>query len=106
MLELPHLLILIALELGHSKLLSVQGKPKKKLERKKRRLFIVSSIIVDAITNFTIGERDWNVKMEMKKFITFQMLQSEENGRQMIIQGQGENTLQVNQLSPKKVMYN
>jgi len=58
MLELPHLLILIALELGHSKLLSVQGKPKKKLERKKRRLFIVSSIIVDAITNFTIGERD------------------------------------------------
>jgi hypothetical protein len=44
--------------------------------------------------------------MEMKKFITFQMLQSEENGRQMIIQGQGENTLQVNQLSPKKVMYN
>jgi len=43
--------------------------------------------------------------MEMKKFITFQMLQSEENARQMIIQGQGENTLQVNQLSPKK-MYN
>jgi hypothetical protein len=44
--------------------------------------------------------------MEMKKFITFQMLQNEENGRQMMTQGQDESTLWVNQLSQKNVMYN
>ncbi len=40
------------------KLLRVQGKLKKKLERKKRRLSIGSYAIVDAIINFTIGKGD------------------------------------------------
>jgi hypothetical protein len=35
-----------------------KGNLKKKLERKKRRLFTCSFAIVDAITNFTIGEGD------------------------------------------------
>jgi hypothetical protein len=49
MLELPHLLILIALELGHANYLVCKGKPNKKLEIKKRRLFIGSFTIIDAI---------------------------------------------------------
>jgi hypothetical protein len=64
------------------KLHSVQGKPNKKLKRKKRWLSIGSSTIVDAINNFTHVVKDiWKKKMEMKKFITSQMLQSEEEGK-------------------------
>jgi hypothetical protein len=57
-LELPQLLILIALELGHSNYLVRKGNLKIKLKRKKRRLSRGSFAIVDAIINFTIGEGD------------------------------------------------
>jgi len=46
------------------KLLSVQGKPNKKLERKRKWLSIVSSTIADAINNFTHVMKD----IELKKW--------------------------------------
>ncbi len=82
MLKLPHLLILITLKLGHASYF-VKGKPNNKLKKKKKRLSIGSSTIANAI-NFTRGEGNSIKKMEMKKFITFQMLQNE----RMMIQGQ------------------
>jgi hypothetical protein len=67
----------------------MQRKPNKKLERKKMRLSIGLSTIVDAINNFTHVVKDIELKkMEMTKFITCQMLQSEEKCKQMMIQGQ------------------
>jgi hypothetical protein len=71
------------------KLLSVQKKLNKKLKRKKRRLFTSSSTITYAINKFThvVKEIEF-LKMEMTKFITPQMLQNENNGKQMMIQGQ------------------
>jgi hypothetical protein len=69
------------------KLPSVQAKPNKKLERKKKRLSIGSSTIADAINNFTHLMKEIELKkMEMTKFITFQMLQNEEKCKQMMIQ--------------------
>jgi hypothetical protein len=70
------------------KLLGVQRKPNKKLKRKKRQLFIGSFVIADIINNFThvVKEIEFK-KWEMTKFITFQMLQSEQNRKQMMIQG-------------------
>ncbi len=45
--------------------------------------------IVDAINNFTHVVKEIELKkMEMTKFITSQMLQSEEKCKQMMIQGQ------------------
>jgi hypothetical protein len=59
------------------KLLGVQVKPNKKLERKRMWLFASSStIIAHAINNFTCGEKDLLKTVEMTKFITFQTLQS------------------------------
>jgi len=52
-------------------------------------LFIGSFVIANAIINFVRVVKEIEMKkMEMIKFITFQMLQSEENGKQMMIQGQ------------------
>ncbi len=46
------------------------------------------STIVNTINNFThVVKKNELKKMEMTKFITFQMLQSEEKGKQMMIQG-------------------
>jgi hypothetical protein len=48
-----------------------------------------SFAIADAIHNFTCVVKEIEfLKMEMIKFITSQMLQSEENGKQLMIQGQ------------------
>jgi hypothetical protein len=59
------------------KLLGVQGKPNKKLERKKRWFSTCSSTIAHAINNFTHVVKEIELKkMEMKIFITSQMLQS------------------------------
>ncbi len=71
------------------KLPSVQRKFNKKLKWKKRRLFTSSSVITYAINKFThvVKEIEF-LKMEMTKFITPQMLQNENNGKQMMIQGQ------------------
>jgi hypothetical protein len=64
-------------------------KPNKRLKRKKRWLSTSSSTIVDAINNFTHMVKEIELKkMEMTKFITSQMLQSEENKKQMMIQDQ------------------
>ncbi len=71
------------------KLPGVQRKLNKKLKKKKRRLFIGSFVIANAIINFIRVVKEIEMKkMEMIKFITFQMLQSEENGKQMMIRGQ------------------
>ncbi len=59
------------------------------LKKKNRRLFIGSFVIAIAIINFIRVVKGIEMKkMKMIKFITFQMLQSEENGKQMMIQGQ------------------
>jgi hypothetical protein len=68
---------------------SVQGEPNKKLKRKKRRLSPCSFAIANAINNFThVVKKIEFLKMEMTNFITCQMLQSEDNGKQMMIQEQ------------------
>jgi hypothetical protein len=60
------------------KLHSVQGKPNKKLEKKKRQLSTCSFVFANAINNFTHVMKEIEfLKMEMIKFITSQMLQSE-----------------------------
>jgi hypothetical protein len=71
------------------KLHSVQGKPNKKLKKKKRWLSTCSFTIVNVINNFihVVKEIEF-LKMEMIKFVTSWMLQNEKNGKQMIIQGQ------------------
>jgi hypothetical protein len=67
----------------------VQGKFNKKLEKKNKRLFISSFVIANAIINFICVVKEIEMKkVEMIKFITFQMLQSEKNGKQKMIQGQ------------------
>jgi hypothetical protein len=53
----------------------VQRKPNTKLKRKNRQLLINSSTISNAINNFTHVVKEIELKkMEMKKFITSQML--------------------------------
>jgi hypothetical protein len=52
-------------------------------------LFTSSFAIIDGIINFTNVVKEIEIKkIEMTKFITFQILQNEENGKQMMIQGQ------------------
>jgi hypothetical protein len=70
------------------KLLSVNKKPNKRANRKKK--FPTGSFaILDAMINFINVMKKLELeKMKLKKFITFQMLQSEKNGRQMMIQRQ------------------
>ncbi len=66
---------------------NVQGKPNKKVKRKRRWLFISSFTIANAIINFTHVTKKFEInKMEMMKFITSQMLQNEDN-RIQIVQG-------------------
>jgi len=49
-------------------------------------LFTGSFAIVNAIINFTNVVKEIKIeKMEMTKFITFQILQNAENGKQMMI---------------------
>jgi hypothetical protein len=67
----------------------VQGELNKKLKRKKRRLSPSSFAIANAISNITHVVKEIKLKkIKMTKFITCQMLQSEDNGKQMMIQGQ------------------
>jgi hypothetical protein len=68
-------------------------------------LSIGSSTIVDTINNFTHVVKEIELKiMKMAKFITFQMLQSEEKGKQMMIQGQLQLVvLFLNVLKPKTI---
>jgi len=57
------------------KLPNVQGKLNNKLERKKRRLFMGSFAIANAIINFICAVKEIEMKkMKMIKFNTFQML--------------------------------
>jgi hypothetical protein len=66
---------------------NVQGKPNKKVRRKRRWLLISSFTIANAITNFTHLTKKFEInKMEMMKFIASQMLQNEDN-RTQIVQG-------------------
>ncbi len=75
------------------------------LKKKNRRLFIGSLVIANAIINFISVVKEIEMKkMEMIKFITFQMLQSEENGKQMMIQGQLQMVvLFIDVLKPKTI---
>jgi hypothetical protein len=68
-------------------------------------LFIGSLVIANAIINFISVVKEIEMKkMEMIKFITFQMLQSEENGKQMMIQGQLQMVvLFIDVLKPKTI---
>jgi hypothetical protein len=68
-------------------------------------LSIGSSTIAEAINNFTHVLKEIELKrMEMTKFITFQMLQSKEKGKQMMIQGQLQLVvLFANVLKPKTI---
>ncbi len=67
----------------------MQGELNKKLKRKKRRLSPSSFAIANAISNITHVVKEIKLKkIKMTKFITCQMLQSEDNGKQMMIQGQ------------------
>jgi hypothetical protein len=83
----------------------VQGKPNKKLEKKKKRLFIGSFVLANAIINFIRVLKEIEMKkVEMIKFITFQLLQSEEKGKQMMIQGQLQMVaLFIDVLKPKTI---
>jgi hypothetical protein len=64
-----------------------------------------SFAIVDAINNFTHVVKEIELKkMKMTKFITCQMLQSEDNEKKMMIQGQLElDALFANVLKPKTI---
>ncbi len=75
------------------------------LQKKNRRLFIDSFVIANAIINFIHVVKEIEMKkMEMIKFITFQMLQSEENGKQTMIQGQLQMVLLfIDVLKPKTI---
>jgi hypothetical protein len=65
----------------------VQGKPNKKVKRKRRWLFTSSFAIANAIINFTHVMKEFKIfKIEMMKFITSQMLHNEKNHIQ-IVQG-------------------
>ncbi len=89
MLKLPHFANFDSSRTRACTLPSLQGEPNKKLKRKKRWLSIGSFAIAYAINNFTHVVKEIKIlKMEMTKFITCQMLQSEINGKQMMIQGQ------------------
>ncbi len=83
----------------------MQGKPNKKLEKKKKRLFIGSFVLANAIINFIRVLKEIEMKkVEMIKFITFQLLQSEEKGKQMMIQGQLQMVaLFIDVLKPKTI---
>jgi len=71
------------------KLSSVKKKPNKRLDRKKKKLSTRSFVILDAIINFINVMKNLELeKMKLKNFITSQMLQSEKNGKQMMIQRQ------------------
>jgi hypothetical protein len=55
----------------------MKGKSNKKLEKSKGKLFTSSFTIAIPITNFTNVIKEIEIKkMEMKKFVTFQMLQN------------------------------
>jgi hypothetical protein len=59
----------------------------KRANRKKKKLPIGSFAILNAMINFIdVMKKLEFKKMKLKKFITSQMLQSEKNGRQMMIQ--------------------
>jgi hypothetical protein len=61
----------------------------KRANRKKKKLPIGSFAILDAMINFIDVMKKLELKkMKLKKFITSQLLQSEKNGRQMMIQRQ------------------
>ncbi len=68
------------------KLSSVQGKANKRMENKRRKLDAGSSAIADAIKKISEGLK--KMKMEMTKRIATQMLESEQIGRELIMQGQ------------------
>jgi argininosuccinate lyase len=88
MLELPASANPNSLRTKACKLPSVQRKPNKNFKRKKKQLFTSSFAITNAINKFThvVKEIEF-LKMEMTKFITPQMLQNEDDGKQMMIQG-------------------
>jgi hypothetical protein len=70
------------------KLPIVQREPNKKA-RKRGRLFPCSFAIANAIINFTHIVKELGMKkMKVTKFIKSQLLQIENNGKQMIVQGQ------------------
>lgn len=70
------------------KLPRVKRKANKRVDRKKK-LPIRSFAILHTMINFIDVMKKLELKkMKLKKFITFQMLQSEKNGEQMMIQRQ------------------
>jgi uncharacterized protein YoxC len=67
----------------------VQGKTNKRMENKRRKLDVGSSTITDAIKEFSKGVKEIEkTKMEMTERIVTQLLQNEQIGIELVVQGQ------------------